>query len=180
MCSICLEDTSDYSLPCGHAFHSSCLFECAIRGILSCPNCRDPFLKEEEEEEWQDDAHEMPIVREGDDHARIWNRSIQKARRLIRNGKASLNLRHAVGQYDSAVSAKKKAQVEHKEVCRQASSVCKPIRNEVRKKLRGVPPEVRRHIVSHVYTLHVQLRTPIHDVCIRDCKSNIVRLVEEH
>ena len=95
MCSICLEDTSDYSLPCGHAFHSSCLFECAIRGILSCPNCRDPFLKEEEEEEWQDDAHEMPIVREGVD-ARIWNRSIQKARRLIRNGKASLNLRHAI------------------------------------------------------------------------------------
>lgn len=32
---------SGVSLPCGHTFHSRCLSQWAIKGALSCPNCRD-------------------------------------------------------------------------------------------------------------------------------------------
>lgn len=56
-CSICfegLQKETNYSvLNCGHAFHTNCLFTWTLSqknniGKVTCPLCRDPFLKKKE------------------------------------------------------------------------------------------------------------------------------------
>jgi len=55
-CSICLEIISDFSTktPCGHVFHSACLFK-NFETRFECPLCRQALIKEEEEEEEDED-----------------------------------------------------------------------------------------------------------------------------
>ena len=67
-CSICLEIITDFSTktPCGHVFHSACLFK-NFETRFECPLCRQALIGEEEEEEEEEEDDDEDDDEEDDD-----------------------------------------------------------------------------------------------------------------
>ena len=106
-CSICCNSSTntDFTeLDCSHSFHSSCIMEWTSKGHVTCPICRQKFVKEPQQQRSQ----EVFVLSEDDLHfvlrpllfgsstappcVRVMLNQYRKKRRHLK--KARANLRH--------------------------------------------------------------------------------------